>query len=108
MTTELVDGPNASCSLSDAQDYGTAEAYFLAARKRLGLLDYTIDAAQCHFLVGVYEMYTLRPLKAWGAFSRACDVLQIYFRRQGQHTGDTYSSEGTVSRLYWSCLKSEW
>ena len=51
-------------------------------------------------------MYTLRPLKAWGAFSRACEVLQIYFR--GQNNDEAYASEGMVSRLYWSCLKSEW
>ena len=92
--------------MSDTEDYGTAEAYYLAARKRLGLLDYSISAAQCFFLTGVYEMYSLRPLKAWGSFSRACVVLQIYFR--GQNGQGFYSSEGMVSRLYWSCLKSEW
>ncbi|KAL2213944.1 hypothetical protein CC79DRAFT_1391828 [Sarocladium strictum] len=105
VTPDLVQGPNAIRSLTDTHDYGTAEAYFLAARKRLGLLDYTISAAQCFFLSGVYEMYTLRPLKAWGAFSRACEVLQIYFR--GQNNDEAYASEGMVSRLYWSCLKSE-
>lgn len=106
VTAELVEEPNSVRSLQDTYDYGTAEAYYLAARKRLGLLDYTISAAQCFFLTGVYEMYTLRPLKAWGSFSRACEVLQIYFR--GQNGQAFYSSEGIVSRLYWSCLKSEW
>lgn len=89
-------------------DYPTAESYYAAARKRLGLLDYTIPAAQCYFLTGVYEMYALRPVKAWGSFKRACDTLQIYLRSQRDPYPNLSESDGLVSRLYWSCLKSEW
>lgn len=90
----------------EAEDYDTAEAYYTAACKRLGLLEYSISATQCHFLTGVYEMYSLRPIKAWGSFNRACDNLQIYFR--GQHDPAGSDSGGLVGRLFWSCLKSEW
>ena len=104
---ELVDEPSPVTSYTDAEDYATAEAYYTAARKRLGLLNYGVEAAQCYFLTGVYEMYSLWPVKAWGSFSRACDILQIYFRSH-QHDPALSVSGGLVGRLYWSCLKSEW
>lgn len=104
MTLELVNGPNACNSFTDAVDYATAEAYYTAGRKRLGLLECIITAAQCHFVSGVYEMYMVRPIKAWGSFNRACDVLQVYFRGSWEEG----LSKGVVSQLYWSCLKSEW
>lgn len=108
VSPELVDGPNPTTSLTYAEDdHATAEAYYTAARKRLGLLDYGIPAAQCYFFAGVYEMYSLWPVKAWGSFSRACDILQIYFRSH-QHDPALHVSGGLVGRLYWSCLKSEW
>ncbi|CAM1508932.1 Fc.00g026710.m01.CDS01 [Cosmosporella sp. VM-42] len=97
VTPDLVDGLNIITSLTDAGEYPTAESYYGAARKRLGLLDYTIPAAQCYFLIGVYEMYSVRPIKAWGSFKRACDTLQIYFR--SEHQPGLSESGGLVGRF---------
>ncbi|KAF4974102.1 hypothetical protein FZEAL_8975 [Fusarium zealandicum] len=52
------------------------DAYFNLAQRRLGLLGHGILASQCHFLAGVYLMYTLRPL-------RACRVKSILKRLPG-------------------------
>lgn len=106
VTPELVECLDALCSIQDTQDYTTAESYYVACQKRIGLLDNTVIATQCYFLAGVYEMYSLRPAKAWTSFNRACITLQIYFRGQGRH--ELLGSKDVVSRLYWSCLKSEW
>ncbi|KAL4751968.1 hypothetical protein BDW72DRAFT_212359 [Aspergillus terricola var. indicus] len=73
----------------DGRDYATGELYYTAARKRIGLLDSSIIAIQCAFLIGVYEIYSMRPLRAW--LSQALEQ----------------SSETVKSRLYWSCLKSD-
>ena len=55
-----------------------AEAYFLAAQKRMGMLlcrSGVIDA-QCFFLAGVYLMTTLRPVQAWKMFVQALACCQ--------------------------------
>ncbi|KAF2187911.1 hypothetical protein K469DRAFT_568400 [Zopfia rhizophila CBS 207.26] len=106
VTPNLVDGPSGLTSISDTQDYSTAESYYVAAQKRIGLLENSILTTQCYFLSGVYEMYSLRPLKAWASFNRACITLQIYLRGQPQRHFS--GSKGVERRLYWSCLKSEW
>jgi hypothetical protein len=93
-------------SISATPDYSTAESYYVAAQKRIALLESSIIATQCYFLTGVYEMYSLRPLRAWASFNRACITLQIYFR--GQEPQEFVGSKGVERRLYWSCLKSEW
>lgn len=103
---ELVEGPKPISSLDDALEYSTAESYYVAAQKRIALLDNSVATTQCYFLSGVYEMYSLRPAKAWTSFNRASISLQIYFRGQGRQ--ERLGPNGVVSRLYWSCLKSEW
>jgi hypothetical protein len=94
-------------SYLDARDYLTADAYYTAARKRIGLLENSVLGTQCYFLTGVYEMYSLRPLQAWISFNRACTTFQTYLRTQSPQAIRSHSSRRVEQRLYWSCLKSE-
>ncbi|KAL2851501.1 hypothetical protein BJY01DRAFT_260808 [Aspergillus pseudoustus] len=91
----------------DAQDHATGESYYSAARKRIGLLDPSVIAIQCSFLVGVYEMYSMRPLRAWHSFNRACTFFQTHLLASSLGQPVEQSSETVRSRLYWSCLKSD-
>ncbi|KIW35701.1 uncharacterized protein PV07_02385 [Cladophialophora immunda] len=97
-----------SDSLADAPDYTTAEAYYDAARKRIGLLTNTKLATECHFLAGVYEMYSMRPLRASISFNRACVAFQaLTWMRSEHYVDESRLEKAQASRLYWSCLKSE-
>ncbi|KAK7427323.1 hypothetical protein QQZ08_006092 [Neonectria magnoliae] len=42
-----------------------SEAYYLAAKKRFGLLGHSIQDIQCLFLASMYDKYCLQPLQAW-------------------------------------------
>ncbi|KAF4449338.1 vegetative cell wall gp1 [Fusarium albosuccineum] len=100
-------------SASACVDQDTASSYFLAAKKRLGLLQPSLLYIQCLFLCGVYEMYALHPLQAWFHFNRACVDLRnlLWARSQGRPGGSHTISREThrlEQRLYWSCLKSEY
>lgn len=85
--------------------YTLSRSYYLAACKRLALLEPSILSSQCWFLTAVYEMYAMKPMYAWLSFSRACSLLQLHL-----HTG-LHDTENQFTRaeqcLYWSCLKSE-
>ena len=96
----------AESSVDDAKDYPAAEAYYTAARKRLGLLDNSVLAVQCTFLIGVYQMYSMRPLKAWMSFSQACAIFQTYLHTRS-HEETARATKRLEQSLYWSCLKSE-
>ncbi|KAL2860710.1 uncharacterized protein BJX67DRAFT_386398 [Aspergillus lucknowensis] len=91
----------------DTHDRATSESYYTAARKRIGLLDPSIIAIQCSFLIGVYEMYSIRPLRAWHSFNRACTYFLTYLHSSSLGQPVEQSSETVKSRLYWSCLKSD-
>lgn len=97
---------SANSSYLETEDYQTAEMYYTASRKRVGLLEPSVIAAQCVFLIGIYEMYSLRPLKAWLSFNHAATIFQTYLQ-----TRTRQKSERTLKRLeqrlYWSILKSE-
>jgi hypothetical protein len=95
-------------SLTDSPNYATAEAYYDAARKRIGLLTNTHMATECHFLAGVYEMYSLRPLRASISFNRACVAFQaLTWMKSERWIDENRLEKSQTSRLYWSCLKSE-
>lgn len=86
-------------------------AYYLAAKKRLGLMEPSLLSVQCLFLCGVLEMYLLKPLKAWNYFSQACGQFRNQLWRTTQkRLGQTMPPEirRMEQRLYWSCMKSEW
>lgn len=98
-------------------DRETASSYYLAAKKRLGLLQPSLTYLQCLFLFGVYEMYCLSPLQAWFYFNRACVDFRnvMWVRSQQQRVGNEHSplqqhdqhQRRLEQRLYWSCMKSE-
>ncbi|KAL1979472.1 hypothetical protein VTN96DRAFT_5716 [Rasamsonia emersonii] len=86
-------------------DRALADAYYAAARKRIGLLDpSSLSYLQARFLSGVYEMYTLRPLDAWHSFHSACSAMQLYLQKRAPGNDEIRDLE---QRVYWSCLKSE-
>lgn len=103
LDSSIIEHKNA---LADTPNYPAAEKYYVAARKRIALLDHSVITTQCHFLSGVYEMYSLRPIHAWTSFNRACITLQLCLRSGSNVYQDTVS-KGVQRRLFWSCLKSE-
>lgn len=98
----------AETSLSSTPGYQTAESYYTAACKRIGLLKNTLLATECYFMAGVYEMYSLRPLQAAISFNRACVTFQtLTWMRSEYYATEDQLGKARASRLYWSCLKSE-
>ncbi|KAL4937118.1 hypothetical protein BDV06DRAFT_227259 [Aspergillus oleicola] len=101
-------------SASNARDYGTAELYYAAARKRIGMVSTSLLAIQCTYLMGVYEMYTLRPLKAWLSFTQACNMFSAHNLTTSTsssspplHDAETQTRRRLEQMLYWTCVKSE-
>ncbi|KAJ4356257.1 uncharacterized protein N0V89_004288 [Didymosphaeria variabile] len=97
----------------DGSRLHNAEAYYNMARKRFGFLDTGVLVSQCHFLAGVYLMYTLRPLLAWTKFQEASRSYHLYLqcqlRRPPHVPADSALAKRRAleQRLYWSCYKSE-
>lgn len=89
------------------------EDYYNMARKRFGFLDRGILSSQCHFLAGVYLMYTLKPLLAWTKFQEASRAYHLYLQCQLRRlphapAGSAIAKRRALEqRLYWSCYKSE-
>jgi hypothetical protein len=99
---------NEASSLNSTPGYSTAELYYTAARKRIGLLTNTLLTTECHFLAGVYEMYSLRPLQAAISFNRACVAFQtLTWVNPENYLNESQLGKARANRLYWSCLKSE-
>lgn len=99
-------------SMSAYVDQDTASSYYLAAKKRLGLLQPSLLNTQCLFFCGVYEMYSLRPLEAWSHFNRACvDLRNLLWLRSQRRSPENHAvsreTHRLEQRLYWSCVKSE-
>lgn len=101
----------------EREDIREAERYYHLARRRIGLVGRGIRASQCHFLAGVYLMYTMRPLSAWQEFHSATRAIQIYLKGQrcqgvpqaptAQDADSSLKKRRLEQRLYWSCYKSE-
>ena len=79
MVTSPSETSTASSVESQGEDLEMVSAYFELARQRLGLLDQSLLAAQCHFFAGVYYMFTLAPLRAWSQFEHAANTFYIYW-----------------------------
>lgn len=104
---------------SSLNEYGhtrsAAEPYYQSACRRLGILDPSIMAAQCHMLSGIYLMYTLRPLQGWLAFHQAGSIYSLYLKGQaptrdlcGVPSSESMQPHRRIEqRLYWTILKSE-
>ncbi|KAL4988548.1 hypothetical protein BDW68DRAFT_158924 [Aspergillus falconensis] len=88
-----------------SSQYATGKPYYTAARKRIRLLNTSVIAIQCAFLIDVYETYSMRPLRAWLLFNRACTYFQTYLHSSSFSQPIKQSSETVTSHLYWSCLK---
>ncbi|KAH8901557.1 hypothetical protein GQ53DRAFT_707923 [Thozetella sp. PMI_491] len=111
---DLAGGRNGSTSFaSHGQRLQQGESYFGMARKRFGLLGRNLLAPQCHFLAGVYLMYTMQPLAAWSQFHSASMSYHIYLQCQArlpptaQDPSQALQRRRREQRLYWSCYKSE-
>ncbi|KAF9893075.1 hypothetical protein FE257_012486 [Aspergillus nanangensis] len=101
-----------SVAVPQAAHKDSGATYYLAAKKRLGLIEPSWLRIQCLFLCGVFEMYSMRPLCAWEYFKQACGQLENLFWKQSLTTPlgeDDHADESRQlqQRLYWSCMKSE-
>ncbi|KAL6240258.1 hypothetical protein RBB50_012824 [Rhinocladiella similis] len=104
-----------------ARELEDGESYFLLASRRLGTLKHTLQGAQCHFLAGVYLMYTLRPLLSWQYFYHASILFQLHLKTihgihgaagmleiPAEHLNSMDRKRRRLEQsLYWSCFKSE-
>ena len=104
---------NASTSSWQAPDSHlvSSEAFFNAARKRLGIIEDTLICAQCHYLAGIYEMCCMRILRAWAHYQQAGVHLQVILCQKPQScTPDTLlgrENQELLERLQFSCVKTE-
>lgn len=101
--------PGSALSASAASiDHVTAASYYLATRKRLGLLELSALQIQCLFLCGVFEMYRLQPLAGWHYFNLASVNLKILIWTRRLRGGIQMDEARRLEqRLHWSCIKSE-
>ncbi|KAJ5396948.1 hypothetical protein N7509_005061 [Penicillium cosmopolitanum] len=85
-----------------------AEAYFHAAKQRLGSLHTSPTDIQCFLLAGSYHRHLMRPLQAWFCFQQASCRLEVRLltMRRGQWVADV-NYNNLESRLYWSCIQAE-
>ncbi|KAF4437215.1 hypothetical protein FACUT_5869 [Fusarium acutatum] len=104
----MVTSPSGTSTASSIESQGEelemASAYFGLARQRLGLLDQSLLAAQCHFFAGVYYIFTLAPLRAWSQFEHAANTFYIYWKYLSRQESQPMR---LVRSFYWSCLKSQ-
>ncbi|RMJ14395.1 hypothetical protein CDV36_005933 [Fusarium kuroshium] len=89
-----------------------AEAYFLAAKKRLGLLGDSLLDIQCLFLAFIYEKTYFRHLQAWFYLQQAATRLQVRLLKTGTRPWVTCDSSGPndlhiEQRVFWSCFRAE-
>ncbi|KAJ5161269.1 hypothetical protein N7492_006661 [Penicillium capsulatum] len=93
--------------LSDAS-IELAEAYFHAAKQRLGSLHTSPTDIQCFLMAGFYHRHAMRPLQAWFCFQQASCRLEVRLRslcRERWMADANYHN--LESRMYWSCIQAE-
>ncbi|KAL6411694.1 C6 zinc finger domain-containing protein [Ilyonectria robusta] len=88
------------------------EAYYVAAKKRMGMLHTSMITLHCYCYAGLYENFALRPLRAWPLFLQAKLQLQAYLWRRSNfspnHDVDVLRHvRHREQRLYWFCVKYE-
>ncbi|KAL0937151.1 uncharacterized protein CTRU02_206882 [Colletotrichum truncatum] len=105
---------SASClvPIIEPEDCGVADAYYLAASKRIGLLGSSILDIQCLFLASMYEKCRLRPLRACFYIQQASTRLQAHLLRRGRRpwretSGREEPTQPLEQRVFWSCFKAE-
>ncbi|OKL57885.1 hypothetical protein UA08_06714 [Talaromyces atroroseus] len=80
-----------------------SKSYFRAARKRLGLLDLSLVAAQCRYLTAIYEMCSFRVMEAWSHYQQASTITGTLLLRQIAMQAHDLK---LLERLYYSCIRS--
>jgi len=63
------------------EDAVSAQAYYFAAKQRIGLLGWSLVDIHCLFFASVYEKYALNPLQAWFYIQQASTRLQAHLKR---------------------------
>ncbi|KAF4769257.1 hypothetical protein HAV15_008782 [Penicillium sp. str.  len=101
--------PSSSLDVRQSEEFKKAEAYFLAARKRMGVLlgGSGMIEAQCFFLAGVYLMATLRQFQARPMFVQAlvcCEGFHIPLPPNDPRHDENHTLQESI---YWTCFKSE-
>ncbi|KAH8896671.1 hypothetical protein GQ53DRAFT_803544 [Thozetella sp. PMI_491] len=114
--------PNVSINREDRL---AASAYYLAGKKRLGVLGSSLIDIQCLFFASIYEKYALRPLDAWFYIQTACTKLEAlllchdrgrdnannhHHSRIGMAAaGESINSPAQLleQRVFWTCVKAE-
>jgi transcription factor-like protein len=96
----------------DLENQDTAEAYYVAAQKRLGLLGNAIQDIQCFFFATIFEKFSLRPLRAWFHVQQACNRLESRLLQRGERPLTPFNepwpdNHHLEQRLYWSCFRAE-
>jgi len=95
------------------EDIITAEAYYFAAKKRIGLLGWTLIDIQCLFFASVYEKIKLNPLQAWFYIQQASSRLQAHLKRRAGassslvESGMVTSDQHLEQHAFWSVYKAE-
>ncbi|ROW08387.1 hypothetical protein VMCG_03099 [Cytospora schulzeri] len=102
-----VDSGVAHSKPTDEEGLATAESYYSAAKKRIGLLGSSILDMQCFFVASIYEKCCLRPLQAWFYIQQVCTRLQTHLLRKGKASRIADSGSGVEARLFWSCIRAE-
>ncbi|KAH6684950.1 hypothetical protein F5X68DRAFT_21292 [Plectosphaerella plurivora] len=95
-----------------SEDQDTAEAYYVAAQRRLGLLGNSIQDIQCFFFATIFEKFSLRPLRAWFHVQQACNRLESRLLQRGERPVTPFKVPESTNhhleqRLYWSCFRAE-
>lgn len=95
--------PSSDATGNQRSDPEAAKAYFIAAKKRIGLLRDAIVDIQCLFLAHIYEKCALRPLEAAYYIQQASIRLQVHMA----HKDSSYCETGLTDRLFWSTVRAE-
>lgn len=109
--TSYSDLPTTSKTSLEAhrEDLARGNAYYNLACRRIGVLETGLIGPQCHFLSGLYLLYTLKPVRAWSEFEQASRLFSIYWRyksRQTAHVEESVPLRRLEGSIYWSCYKS--
>ncbi|RYP91458.1 hypothetical protein DL770_002397 [Monosporascus sp. CRB-9-2] len=103
---------DADAFLFGPDDGAAAEAYYQAAKKRIGLLGSSIIDIQCLFFASIFERYSLRPVDAWLYTQMACTRLQTHLMRKNRRNTVPSNSVNDPAhlleqRVFWTCFKAE-
>ncbi|RSL42050.1 hypothetical protein CEP51_016519 [Fusarium floridanum] len=110
-----VDLPTPDSEIPKGAD--AAAVYWLAAKKRIGLLESSLVDIQCLFFASVYERSAFRSLNSWLYLQQAATRLHIYHLQSGGVYQDAdeppvgtdgYNNQhGLQERIFWSIFKAE-